>query len=80
MSRAGSDPSPAAAVPRRRVIDRVPPHSADAGGPESAGERARADLGYAPTTGLEDGLRAELAWVAEREEERVQAVGLAGSG
>jgi UDP-glucuronate 4-epimerase len=28
--------------------------------------RAAGDLGYAPATGLEAGLRAELAWVAER--------------
>jgi UDP-glucuronate 4-epimerase len=40
-------------------------------------ERARSDLGYAPSTGLEDGLRAELAWVAEHEPASVRAVGLA---
>jgi UDP-glucuronate 4-epimerase len=39
--------------------------------------RARAELGYAPRTGLEAGLRAELAWVAEQEPASVRAVGLA---
>ena len=40
-------------------------------------ERARADLGYDPTTGLEAGLRAELSWVVEQEPAGLRAVGLA---
>jgi UDP-glucuronate 4-epimerase len=40
-------------------------------------DRARAELGYSPTTGLEAGLRAELRWVAEHEPEEVRAVRLA---
>jgi UDP-glucose 4-epimerase len=39
--------------------------------------RARTELGYAPATSLEAGLRAELAWVAECESEGARALGAA---
>jgi nucleoside-diphosphate-sugar epimerase len=40
-------------------------------------EHARADLGYAPRTDLEAGLRAELSWVAERQWEQARAAEIA---
>ena len=36
--------------------------------------RAREELGFAPTTPLAEGLRAEYEWVLERGEERLAAV------
>ena len=42
--------------------------------PARTSSPARADLGYAPRTDLEAGLRAELDWVAEHEWEELKPV------